>query len=106
LTTAAKARSVDGTAGQPNLVSKPNNDGAAMSVFSNQSLVYLVQLVDEERMRLKADIADRDEEDPFLPDIKKSLLDCLHAGAELRAIYEAAERSSGDLPRYTRLVDN
>lgn len=77
-----------------------------MNALSNQSLVYLVQLVDEERKRLKAEVDDRDAEDPVLPDVEEALLDCSQVATELQALYEQAEKTSSNLPRYAQLVDD
>jgi hypothetical protein len=82
------------------------NHGVPMNVLSNQSLVYLVQLIDEELKRLKAEIADRDAEDPFLPDVEQNLLHCSQLATELQAMYDIAAKSTGNLPRYAQLVDN
>lgn len=77
-----------------------------MNELSNQSLVYLVQLVDEELKRLNSEIDDRDAEDPLLPDVEEDLLACSQVATELRAIYAIAEQSSGNMPRYAQLVEN
>jgi hypothetical protein len=77
-----------------------------MNELSNQSLVYLVQLVDEELKRLKAEIDDRDAEDPLLPDVEEDLLDCSQVATELQVLYEQAEKSSSNMPRYAQLIDN
>lgn len=66
-----------------------------MNVLSNQSLIYLVQLIDEELKRLKAEIADRDAEDPFLPDVEQNLVHCAQVAIELRTIYDIAAKASG-----------
>jgi hypothetical protein len=77
-----------------------------MNELSNQSLVYLVQLVAEELKRIEDDIDDRDAEDPTLPDLEEELLDCSQAATELQGLYEKAERTYGNLPKYSLLIEN
>jgi hypothetical protein len=83
-----------------------NRTEPAMNELSNQSLVYLVQLVAEELRRIEDDIDDRDAEDPSLPDLEEELLDCSKAATELQGLYESAERTSDHLPKYSQLIEN
>lgn len=75
-----------------------------MNELSNQSLGYLVQLVDQERKRLTAQVNDMDAGDALLPDIEQDLLDCSQVASELQRLYLAAEDSSGNMPHYSRLA--
>lgn len=77
-----------------------------MTELSNQALVYLVQLVNQDLKRLTAEVEARDAEDPILSDIEEELLDCSQVAGELQAMYEDAEKSSGNLPRYAQLVES
>ena len=75
-----------------------------MKKFSNQSLVVLVQLVQQEIARLESRRDRMDAEDPLLPDLEQELLDCSLVADELRILYEDAAKSAGNLPNYGQLV--
>jgi hypothetical protein len=76
-----------------------------MTELSDQALVYLVQLVDQELKRLTAEVQARHADDPILADIEEELLDCSQVVSELQAMYENAAKTSGNMPRYSQLVE-
>lgn len=75
-----------------------------MNELSNQSLGYLVQLVDKELQHLHLRVRKMDADDALLADVEQDLLDCSLVANELKALYAVAEKSSGNMPRYAQLV--
>lgn len=68
------------------------------------TLVYLVQLVDQRILQLKAEVDSRDPEDETLTDYEEELLECSKAAMELKRLYQQAEKTTGNLPAYALLV--
>lgn len=76
-----------------------------MKNLSNQSLVALVQLVQQEVGRLASQRDRMSGEDPLLANVEQELLDYSLVADELKDLYEEAEKSSGNLPKYRQLVE-
>ncbi|WLI91592.1 hypothetical protein Q4S45_10870 [Massilia sp. R2A-15] len=75
-----------------------------MNKLSNQSLVVLVQLVQKEVERLASQHDRMDAQDPLLADLEQELVDYSLVADELKGLYEEAEESSGNLPKYRQLA--
>jgi hypothetical protein len=74
-----------------------------MNQISDQSLVYLVQLVSEKLKLLGAEIDER-AEDPLAVDIEEERFLCSMAAAELKKLYMEATKTPGNMPPYSRLI--
>jgi hypothetical protein len=75
-----------------------------MTELSGNSLMVLVQLLDEKIQSLRARVDASDPGDPELADVEEELMGDSIVAMELRASYEAAAADSGNLPPYDELV--
>ncbi len=85
---------------------------AAPATVSTPTLIAAIRAVRRDARRLhglRSEAMDRMQMDelasPHLADLEEQLLDLSHAGAELRRIYEALQRTSDNLPLYRKLLD-
>jgi hypothetical protein len=75
-----------------------------MTELSGNSMMVLVQVLDEKLQSLRAKVDLLDPEDPELTDLEEELMSDSIVAMELRASYEAAAARASNLPPYGELV--
>jgi hypothetical protein len=75
-----------------------------MPEISGNSLFVVVQVLDEKIQALKERIDQTDPEDALIADWEEELLTYSQTAMELRAGYEEAVATSGNLPPYDELI--
>lgn len=77
-----------------------------MPQVSGNALVLLIQLLDERIAVLEKSVQETDENAEELVEYEDELLSCTAVERELKAAYEEALKSIGNLPAYQDLIRN
>jgi len=75
-----------------------------MSEISINSLLVLIQLLDQKVWTIKNQVEQADEDDECLADLKEELLVYSKVEQELRSLYEEAYASVSNYPPYSELI--
>lgn len=75
-----------------------------MPEISGYALVTAIQAVDEKLRALKLRVDEADADDDDLADLEEELLSCTKVADELRASYQDALETIGNMPPYDDLV--
>ncbi len=77
-----------------------------MSQISDNSLMVIIQILDEKIGAMKALVDQLDANNEDLADLEDELLSYSEVAQELRTSYEEAFQEIGNLPPYAELVKN